>query len=113
MIIFSSICYNASCTILNSLKAISVIIRYRKCFYSTKIEEWGKKGLFKLTKNLMESNSKLNLQQFTSLVLLADEFSNYFMRKTTIIRNKIISDTPNTHCNISSDVDIMLNGNML
>ena len=35
------------------------------------------------------------------------------MRKATIIKNKIISDTPNTHYNISRDVDILFNGNML
>ena len=73
------------------------------CFYSTKIEECGKdqKKLFKLTKNLMGSNSNVNLPHFTSAELLADKFSNYFMRKATIIRNKIISDTPNTTVSIS------------
>jgi len=64
----------------------------KKCFYSTKIEDCGKdqKKLFKLTKNLMGSNSNGNLSHFTSVELLADKFSNYFMRKATIIRNKII-----------------------
>jgi len=61
----------------------------------------------------MESNSNVNLPHFTSTELLMDKFSNYFMRKATIIRNKIISDTPNTTCNISMDADIMFNGNML
>ena len=39
--------------------------------------------------------------------------SIYFMKKATIIRNKIISDTPNTTNDISMDSDIMFNGNML
>jgi len=42
-----------------------------------------------------------------------DKFSNYFMRKITIIRNKIISDCPNNTCNIVIDADIMFNGKML
>ena len=33
-------------------------------------------------------------------------------RKATIIRNKIISDTPNTTGDMSMDADIMFNGNM-
>ena len=37
----------------------------------------------------------------------------FFMRKITIIRNKIISDCPNNTGNISMDADIMFNGNML
>ena len=49
----------------------------------------------------------------TSAELLADKFSNIFMRKTIIIRNKIISDSPNNTCNISMDADIIFNGNML
>ena len=61
----------------------------------------------------MESNSNVNLPHFASAELLADKFSNYFTRKTTIIRDKINSDTPNTTCNISMDADIMFNGNML
>jgi len=61
----------------------------------------------------MGSNSNVNLSQFPPAELLADKFSNYFMRKATIIKNKIISDTPNTHYNISRDVDILFNGNML
>jgi len=39
-------------------------------------------------------------------------FSNYFTRTATHIRNKIISDTPNTTGDIFMDADIMLNGNM-
>jgi len=35
------------------------------------------------------------------------------MRKATFIRNKIISDTPNTTGDISMDANIMFNGNML
>jgi len=64
----------------------------KKCFYSTKIEECGKdqKKLFKLTKNLMESNSNVNLPHFTSAELLADNSSSYFMRKATIIRSFLI-----------------------
>jgi len=61
----------------------------------------------------MGSNSDVNLPHFTSAELLADKFSNYFMRTATIIRNKIISDTSNTTCDISIDADIMFNGNML
>ena len=40
---------------------------------------------------------------------MAEKFSNYIMKKATIIRNKIIPDTPNTFM----DADIMFNGNML
>jgi len=43
----------------------------------------------------MGSNSNVNLPNVTSGELLEDKFSNYFTRKATIIRNKIISDTPN------------------
>jgi len=35
------------------------------------------------------------------------------MRKTTVIRNNIISDTPNNSCTISIDADIMFNGDIL
>ena len=35
------------------------------------------------------------------------------MRKTTIIRNKITSESPNTTGYISMDTDIMFKGNML
>ena len=44
--------------------------------------------------------------------LLANKFSIYFIPKTTIIKNKIMSDTTNTTCNISMDAHIMFNGNM-
>jgi len=67
----------------------------------------------KLTKNLMGSNSNVNLPHFTSAAHLADKFSNYFTRKTITIRNNIISDTPNTTCNISMGADIMFKGNMV
>ena len=92
----------------------TLLFEEKKCFYSTKIEECGKdqNKLFKLTKNLMGSNSNVNLPHFIS-ELLADKFSNYFMRKVTIIRNKIISDTPNTTADIYMKGDIMFNGNML
>jgi len=63
--------------------------------------------------NLVGSNSNVNLTHFTPTELLVDKFSNYFMRKTTIIRNKIISDTPNTSCTISINADIMFNGDIL
>ena len=68
----------------------------RRCFYSTRIEEYGKEQteLFKLTKNLMGSTPSANLAHFTSAELLTDEFSNLSMRKTTIINNKIVSDSP-------------------
>ena len=102
--------YRHLCRTMNTL-----LFEEKKCFYSTKIEECGKdqKKLFKLTKNLMGSNSNVNLPHFTSAELLADKFSNYFMRKATIIRNKIISDTPNSTGDIYMDADIMFNGNML
>ena len=59
-------------------------------------------------------NIKINfLPRFTSAEILADKFSNYFMRKTTIIKNKIISDTPNTICNISMNAVVMFNGKMV
>ena len=48
-----------------------------------------------------------------SAELLAERFSNFVMRKTTIIRNKIISDSPINTCNISVDADIMLNEKIL
>jgi len=41
----------------------------------------------------MGSNPNVNLPDFTSVDLLADKSSNYFTRKTKIIRNTIISDT--------------------
>jgi len=96
--------YRDLCRNMNTL-----LFDEKKCFYSTTIEEYGKdqKKLFKLTKNLMGSNSNVNLPHLTSAELLGDKFSNYFIRKTTIIRNKIISDTPNT------TGDIIFNGNML
>ena len=61
----------------------------------------------------MGSNSNVNLPHFTSAEFLADKFRNYFTRKATIIRDKIISDTPNTACNISMNIDIMFNESML
>jgi len=84
--------YRDLCRKINRL-----LFEEKKCFYSTKIEECGKdqKKLFKLTENVMGSNSNVNLRHFTSAELLADKFSNYFTRKATIIRNKIISDTTN------------------
>jgi len=92
----------------------TLLFEEKKCFYSTKIKERGKdqKKLFKLTKNLMRSNSNVNLPHFTSAELLADKFSNYFMRKATIIRDKIISDTPQSTGVIFMDADIMFNDNM-
>ena len=93
----------------------TVIFEEKKCFYSTKIEECGKDQTkpFKLTKNLMGSNSNINLPDFTSAELLVDKFTNYFMRKATIIRNKTISDTPNTTGDISMDANFMFNEIML
>jgi len=87
----------------------------KKGFYSTKIGECGKdqKKFLKLVKKLMGRKSNVNLPHFTSAELLADKFNNYFRRKTTIIRNKIVSDTSNTTSNISMDADIMFNGNIL
>jgi len=61
----------------------------------------------------MGTNSNVNLPHLTSAELLGDKFSSYFMRETTMIMNKIISDTPNTTRNISMDANIMFNGNML
>ena len=92
--------YRDLCRQMNTL-----LFEEEKCFYSTKIEQCGKdqKKLFKLTKNLMGSNSNVNLPHFTSAEILADKFNNYFMRKTTFIRNKIIPDTPNTTGDISTD----------
>ena len=68
--------YRDLCRKMNTL-----LFEEKKCFYSTKIEECGKdqKKLFKLTKNLMGSNSNVNLPHFTSAELLADKFSNYFI----------------------------------
>jgi len=78
-------------------------------------EKCGKdqKKLFKLTDNWMGSNSNVSLTYFTSAECLVDKFSNFFMWKTTVIRNKIITGSPNTICNISMDADIMFNGNVL
>jgi len=42
--------------------------------------------------------------------VLVDKFNNFFMRRTTIIRNKIISDSSNNVCNISIEAAIMFNG---
>ena len=86
-----------------------------KYFYSPKIEECGKdqKKLFKLARNFMRSNLNANLPHFTSAELLADKFSNFFMEKTTIIRNNTISDSPNNTCNTYLNAGIMVNGNML
>ena len=88
----------------------TLLFEENKCFYFTKIEKKDKKKLFELTKNLMGSN--VNLPHFTYAELLVDKFSNQFLRKGTIIRNKIIWDTPNTTGDISMDADIMFNGNM-
>jgi len=43
----------------------------------------------------MENNSNAKFSHFITVELIVDNFSNFFMRKTTIIRNKIISDSPN------------------
>ena len=61
----------------------------------------------------MGTNSNANLPRFTSAEFLSDKFSNYFMRKATIIRNKLILEAPNTIGDISIDADIMFNTNML
>ena len=89
-----------------------LLFEEKKCFYFAKIEECRKdqKKLFKLTKNVMRSNSNVNLPRFSSAGLVADMFSFTFISKTTIIRNKSISDFPNTNCNISMDTYIMFNG---
>ena len=81
-------------------KSNTLFFEGKKCFYSKKIEECGndQNKLFKLTENLMGSN------------LLVDRFSNYFMRKTTITRNKIISDATNTSYHIFMNEDIMFIG---
>jgi len=54
------------------------------------------------------SDGKL-LPHFTSAELLMDKFSNFFMKKTSIIRDKIISDSPKISSKISTDADIMFN----
>ena len=95
-------------------KISALPLEEKKYFYSTKIEECGndQQKLFKLTKNLMGSNSNVNLQNFTSSDLLADKFSNNLKRKTTIVRSKIISDSSNNTCKISLGADIMINANV-
>jgi len=60
----------------------------------------------------MGSNSTIYISHLASAEMLADKFSNYLMTKTTIIRNKIVCDHPNTACNISTDADIIFIGNM-
>jgi len=49
------------------------------CFYSTRIGGCGKdqKKLFKLPKNVMGSNSNVNLPYLTSAEFQADKSSNY------------------------------------
>jgi len=49
-----------------------------------------RKKLFKLTNNLMDRNSDVNLPHFTSDELLVEKFSNFFIRNTTIARYKIV-----------------------
>ena len=50
----------------------------------------------------MVSNANGHLPQFTFAETLMNHFINYFMRrKTTLIKNKIISDSSNNACNIS------------
>jgi len=61
---------------------------------------------------LIGTNSNVNLPHFGSANLLARKFSNVFMKKTTTIRNKIISDSPNNTCNISMDADNTFYGKM-
>jgi len=102
--------YRDLCRKMNTL-----LFKEKKCFSAIKIEECGKdkKKVSKLTKNLMKGNSNVNLPNLTSAELLADKFSNYFMRKITLIGNNIISDTPNAICNISMDADIMFSETML
>jgi len=54
----------------------------------------------------------LHIPPFDSAELLADKFINFFKSKKTIMRQKIVSDSPNITYNISMGVDIMFNGKM-
>ena len=65
------------------------------------------KKLLKLARNLIGSNTNVDLPHLTSAELRADKFNNFFTRKTTIIRK-----FPNNSSNIYTDVDIMFNGEM-
>jgi len=56
---------------------------------------------------LIGNISNVNLPHFNSAGLLADKFTNFFMTKTTIIRIKTISSSPNNICYISMDADIV------
>ena len=60
----------------------------------------------------MRSKTNVNVPHFTSAEILADNFSIFFMMKTTIIRNKIIPKSANTTFNSFMDAYIMFNGNM-
>jgi len=71
------------------------------------------KKLLKLTGNLVGSNLNINPPKLTSADLLAYNFSNLFLTKTTNIRIKIIYESSNNTCNISIDADIMFNGKMI
>jgi len=74
---------------MDLFRKMKTLLFEKNCFYSTKIEECGKdqNKLFRLTKNLMGSNSSVNLPRFISDKLRVDKFINFFKRKTTIIRN--------------------------
>lgn len=61
----------------------------------------------------MRSNIYVNFPQFASAELRAAMLSNFFMSKTRITRNKIVSDSPNNACNISMDEDIIFKATML
>jgi len=61
----------------------------------------------------MGSISNVNIPYFTFVELLAGNVSKFFMRKTLIIRNEIVSDSPNNTCNISMDAYITSNWKIL
>ena len=57
--------------------------------------------------------SNTNLPHFTASELMADKFSNFFMKKATIVRNKIIPNSSNNTCYISVVANIMFNRKMV
>ena len=52
----------------------------------------------------MGNNSNINIPHFDSVELLVDKFSNFYITKTTIIRNKIIAEFLNNTCYVAMEI---------
>ena len=80
-----------------------------------KIEECGKdqKTLFRLTKNLIGTDTNVKLPSYTSAEQLVGKFSTFFMRKITAIRDVLLCSSMDDLSSIAMEADNRFSGEKL